>query len=144
MELHQLFNRYQVAINAIYRGINNTLKEYVHPTLTTDQFAILQYIDQQTSCTSTEISQTFGVGKSAVTALINRLHEKKLVERIRDQEDRRIVKLSLTESGKTLVAQTEEKLYQVIAERLSHFEQSEIENYIKSLEKLAALMEDET
>jgi len=142
LELQQLFSRYQVAINSIYRGINNTLKNHVHTDITTDQFSILQYIHHQQSCTSTQIATTFGVGKSAVTALINRLDEKKLIERKRDPEDRRIIELSLTEMGEQLVKQTETELYRVIGEKLSHFDKAEIENYIYALERLASLMEE--
>ena len=142
MELQQLFSRYQVAINSIYRGINNTLKNQVHPDITADQFSILQYIHHQQACTSTQISTVFGVGKSAVTAVINRLDEKELIERKRDPKDRRIIELSLTEVGEQLVKQTERELYRIIGEKLSHFDKVEIENYIYALERLASLMEE--
>jgi|SRR5690625_5643805 len=142
MELRQLFSRYEVAINTIYREINTIIKKYVHSDITADQFTILQFIHQQDACTSTQIANTFGVGKSSVTALVNRLDEKKLIIRKRDSNDRRIVYLTLTAEGKKLVEQTEYELYRVIGEKLGHFDKDEIESYIIALEKLASLMEE--
>jgi len=140
VELQQLINRYQLAINSIYREVNNLLKEQINEDITSDQFALLQYISEENACTSTKIANAFGVGKSAVTALVNRLHDKGLIARKRDEEDRRIIYLTLTDGGKALVSETESELYQVIGEKLRHFEQAEIENYIHALEKLASLM----
>ncbi len=142
MELHQLINRYQFAINTIHRGINNILKENVKHDITPDQFTILQHIHTKKICTSTEIAKYFSVGKSAVTALVTRLFDKGLIERIRDKEDRRIVYLKLTEAGTELVKRTEQDLYQVIGKKLDHFDRAEIEGYITALEKLATLMID--
>lgn len=140
MELQQLISRYQLAINTIYRGINNILKEEIQHDITPDQFIVLQHIHQNKTCTSTQIAKHFSVGKSAVTALVTRLFDKGFIERIRDKEDRRIVYLTLKEAGTELVEQTEKELYQVIREKLGHFNNSEIEGYIKALEKLASLM----
>jgi len=141
LELQQIIDRYQIAFNTIYRNVNTTIKEHVHDDITTDQFSILQHIYRQGASTSTEIANTFGVGKSAVTALVNRLYEKNLIIRERDQKDRRIVYLSLTEKGTELVKQTEVEIYRYISEKLSYFSESDVDAFLNALEKLASLME---
>lgn len=142
LELQKYLDRYQVAFNTIYRSVNTTIKEHVHDDITTDQFSVLQHIHRQQTSTSTEIANTFGVGKSAITALVNRLFEKKLIVRKRDQKDRRVVYLSLTEKGIELVKQTEDEVYRFISEKLSHFSESDVEAFLNALEKLANLMEE--
>lgn len=142
MKLKELIDRYQNAMNTIVREVNHILKEKVHSDITTDQFATLQYVHNNKQCTSSQISQAFGVGKSAVTAQINRLYDKHLIERIRDQEDRRIVYLNITEKGTELVNYTEKKLYEALGAKLSHFEEHEIISFVSALEKLAKLMTD--
>ncbi|GAA0595729.1 hypothetical protein GCM10009001_09820 [Virgibacillus siamensis] len=143
MELRQLINRYQDATNSIYRNVNSMMKEKIHSDITTDQFATLQYIQKHEECTSTDIAHAFGVGKSAVTAQITRLYEKDLIKRVRDDNDRRNVYLFVTKKGIKLVEYTEEEIYAEIGKYLGHFDEEEITEFINSLEKLAAIMEQE-
>lgn len=142
MELKELIERYQNAINTVYRSVNNILKEKIHSDITTDQFSTLQYIFKNEPCTSTQIAHTFGIGKSAVTAQINRLFNKDLIERIRDENDRRNVYLHVTNKGVDLVKLTEKELFNIIGAKLAHFEETEIISFIHSLEKLAKMMEN--
>lgn len=141
MDIYVLINRYQTAMNSVYRSVNSILKEKIHSDITTDQFSTLQYIRNNKKCTSTEIANEFGVGKSAVTAQINRLFDKGLIERTRDQADRRNVYLNVTNKGVNLVEFTEKELYAAVGDHLSHFDKEEITMFIQSLEKLASLMD---
>ncbi|MEN1968573.1 SMC-Scp complex subunit ScpB [Lentibacillus sp. N15] len=141
MKLKELVERYQGAMNTIYRGVNGILKEKIHSDITSDQFSTLQYIQNHENCTSTEIAHAFGIGKSAVTAQINRLFDKQLIERKRDDKDRRNVYLYVTAKGMELVAFTEQELYSVLGKQLAHFDEEEIQRVIRSLEKLAQIME---
>ncbi|WP_245835698.1 MarR family winged helix-turn-helix transcriptional regulator [Virgibacillus ndiopensis] len=143
IELKELINRYQDAMNRIYRNVNIIMKEKIHSDITTDQFSTLQYIQKHEQCTSTEIANEFGVGKSAVTAQVNRLHEKGLIERIRDGKDRRNVYLHVTDKGIELVNYTENEVYASIGKNLAHFDDEEIQTFIDSLEKLAHVMDNE-
>lgn len=128
-------------MNTIYRGVNSILKEKIHSDITTDQFSTLQYIRNNQKCTSTEVANEFGVGKSAVTAQINRLFDKELIERNRDQADRRNVYLHVTPKGLELIDFTEKEVYAVIGDQLSHFDKEEVTMFIQSLEKLANVMD---
>lgn len=143
MELRQLINRYQDATNSINRNINSMMKEKIHSDITMDQFATLQYIQKREESTSTDIAHAFGVGKSAVTAQINRLFEKDLIKRVRDNKDRRIIYLYVTNKGTELTKYTEEEIYTEIGNYLGHFDEKEITVFINSLEKLADIMERE-
>ncbi|GGB55954.1 hypothetical protein GCM10011409_36960 [Lentibacillus populi] len=142
MELKELIDRYQEAMNTIYRGVNGILKERIHSDITTDQFSTLHYIRNHENATSTEIAHAFGIGKSAVTAQINRLFDKGLIERERDDKDRRNVYLYVTAKGIELVNFTEKELYAEIGKQLAHFNDEEIQTFICSLEKLAEVMKE--
>ena len=142
LDLKCLIKRYQDASNAVYRSINNVLKTKVHNDITTDQFSTLHFVLENGPCTSTEIANVFGIGKSAVTAQINRLFDKELIRRERDDNDRRVIYLTVTEKGKEFVDYTEKELHSFIGRHLSNFNQEEIQQFISSLEKLAELMEE--
>ncbi|APC49509.1 MarR family winged helix-turn-helix transcriptional regulator [Virgibacillus halodenitrificans] len=140
MDLLELINRYQDAMNTIDRNVNLILKEKIHTEITTDQFPTLQYIQKHQQCTSSEIAAFLGVGKSAITAQINRLDEKGLIIRRRDKQDRRIVYLQLTEKGNELVDYTRNNLTKEIGTYLGNFNEEEIHTFIHALEKLAHVM----
>jgi DNA-binding MarR family transcriptional regulator len=143
LELKELVDRYQTAINQVYRRVSLMLKEKIDDDITTDQFPTLQFIAKNQSCTSTDIAYTFGIGKSAVTAQVNRLFDKGLIKRERDEKDRRVVYLSATEKGLDFVANTEKILFEVLAKYLSNFEKEEINTFIQMLERLARIMNED-
>lgn len=143
LELKQLIERYQSAMNQVYRRVNVILKEKIHSDITTDQFSTLQYIFKREKCTSTEIAHEFGVGKSAVTAQINRLEDKGLIERARNHKDRRVVYLHATDKGKEFITYTEKALFDVLGTYLKNFEEDEIYTFIHSLERLANIMNED-
>ncbi|MFD2042834.1 MarR family winged helix-turn-helix transcriptional regulator [Ornithinibacillus salinisoli] len=142
MDLKNIVDRHQAAMNSIYRRVNVILKEKIHSDITTDQFSTLDYIRKHEQCTSSDIAHEFGIGKSAVTAQINRLYDKGLIERIRDEKDRRVVYLNVTEKGIDFVNFTEKALHKELGSYLSGFSQEEIQSFITLLERLATVMEE--
>lgn len=119
------------------------MKVHVQPNITTDQFTVLQFIHQQEKVTSTQISQAMGVGRSAITASVNRLVDRHFVKRERNEKDRRIVYLELTEEGKKVVKETEEAIHCYLQDKLDHFPIEDIEGFLLSIEKLATLMKED-
>jgi len=119
------------------------LKQHVHTDITTDQFTILHFIHQHEQVMSSQIAQSMGVGRSAITASVNRLVEKELIIRKRNKEDRRIVYLSLSEQGIHVVTETEKEIHRFIKGKLSHFPIEDIEGFLLAIEKLSVLMEDD-
>ncbi|AWB44236.1 MarR family transcriptional regulator [Paenibacillus sp. CAA11] len=136
------YNRYMEACFAVTRRTNAEIMEAVHDDLTSDQYQILRYIVQKGRCTSTELSETFRVGKSSITAMITRLVDRGVLERTRDEADRRLVYLSLTEHGNSVFDQAELKVQELILSYLDHFDRQEVETFIATFEKLARLVSE--
>uniref|UniRef100_UPI00403FC056 MarR family winged helix-turn-helix transcriptional regulator n=1 Tax=Paenibacillus sp. FSL K6-1318 TaxID=2975291 RepID=UPI00403FC056 len=70
--------------------------------MTVEQYTTMGHIHKFGSCSSTQLFTEFGVNKSTITSIINRLVERQLVERNNDPNDRRTIDLSLTDDGKDL------------------------------------------
>lgn len=136
-------NRYNQAFQGIYRSINNMMKQHVHTDITTDQFTVLQFIFQHDKVTPSQMAQALGVGRSSITALVNRLVDRNMIKRERNKDDRRIVYLDLTDKGMHVVKETEEKIYRFLGDKLAHFPIEDIEGFLLSIEKLAILMDDD-
>jgi len=68
--------------------------------LTIPQLRALSLTAHRPGCTMGELSQSLGIGLSAATGLADRLVQHGLLEREADPEDRRLVRLRLTKSGR--------------------------------------------
>src|SRR6266852_333996 len=75
-------------------------KAYV---ITPPQWGILSFIAHEQEQTIGALAQRLGVDAPAVTNIVQRLEQSGLVERVRDREDQRVVKVSLSEEGQEIV-----------------------------------------
>lgn len=138
--LKQIIDRYEAANFLVNRRLNAMIRELMPDCLTVDQFATLRYLRFKERSTSSELADIFCVGKSSITAIITRLFDKKLIQRLPDEKDRRVIYLTLSEEGKQACDQMEEKIHVLMAKYLDRFEEQEAHNFIETFEKLAMEM----
>lgn len=141
-EADHWINRYVDAYMVVTRQISARIKDRIPEGLTNDQFLILRLINSQELCTSTYLAEAVAVGKSSITAIINRLDEAGMIMRTRDEEDRRQVYLTLTDHGQQVYQMAEKHVQEVISPYLFHFEEKDIEKFVTMFEKLAFLMQE--
>lgn len=142
-KMAQWIERYETARFNVNTSLNAVFKQQIDPHLTLEQFLLLCNIKKFEKCTPTEMSDLFCVNKSAITAMITRLENKGLIERIRDSKDRRVVYLTLTKSGQEVCEIGKLNITKEVGKYLSQFSELEIETFLGSFEKLAGLMQKE-
>lgn len=140
--IKELVDQYINLTFSIEKNSCQLIKGQISSDLTSDQHYILRYINQKTECTSSELADVFNVKKSAITAIIERLWKKGFIQRTRDEHDRRVVYLTLTEVGQDLFRETELRIYQLVGSLMKQFEQEEIEAFMKTYEKLNRIILD--
>ena len=92
-------------INSVFRSNNRIiLKDY---GITLIQFHALQAVKEET-ITMGELCDILELASSTVTELVDRLEKKNLLKRVRDQQDRRVVRLRLCPLGQRLIEQVEQ------------------------------------
>ncbi|MBY0123677.1 MarR family winged helix-turn-helix transcriptional regulator [Bacillus sp. S/N-304-OC-R1] len=138
--IKELINKYIELSFSVQRKAECLVKEQIGSDLTNDQHYTLRYISNVGSCTSSQLAEQFNVQKSAITAIITRLFEKGLIQRTRDENDRRVVYLTLTDKGNELFNQTEERIYKLVESFITQFDQEEITQFIKTYEKLNQIL----
>lgn len=143
-KLQQLINRYIEVSNTVTKRAEAIIRQAIDEDLTNDQHYTLRFIYQVGKCTSTELAEKFYVNKSAITAIINRLFEKGLIERNRDKNDRRVIYLSLTDKGRKLFLTVEEKIHKFVESFIKKFDDQEIESFISTYEKLSNILTSNT
>jgi DNA-binding MarR family transcriptional regulator len=138
--IQELIDRYIAVSFKVTKKAESLIKEQIGDDLTNDQHYILRYMYQSKECTSSELAEVFEVNKSAITAIINRMADRGLIKRTRDENDRRVVYLTLTDEGITLFEKTEDRVHCLVKSIITKFNREEIQNFIQTYEKLADIL----
>ena len=88
-----------------------------------------------------QIAKMILVNSSTVTGRIDRLEQKGLVERQRISQDRRVITIQLTESGKTLAENAPSPIQQKIIDGLKKLNPQEIEHIVNALNMLTNMLD---
>ncbi|HEY4531873.1 MAG TPA: MarR family transcriptional regulator [Kurthia sp.] len=112
-------------------------------TITPPQFIALQWLDELGDMTIGDLSNKMYLAFSTTTDLIDRMEKNNLVQRIRDEEDRRVVRIHLLSEGKKIIKEVIEMRQMYLGDIVSDFEKDEIETLSILLQKLYVRMSDE-
>jgi len=107
-----------------------------------DPFSILQletlrYVDEKENPSMREIADYLCVTAPSVTSLIDTLAKSKLLERIHDKADRRLVRLAVTPKGKEALVVGFKKITKRMQAVLINLSEKERVDLIMILEKLS-------
>ena len=139
-KIAELINRYVAVSFTVNKKAESLIKAEIGDELTNDQHYILRYIYRSGGCTSTELADAFEVNKSAITAYTNRMVDRDLIKRRRDEGDRRVIYLTLTDTGNNLFEKTEEKVLALVESIITKFDELEIQHFLQTYEKLAEIL----
>ena len=109
--------------------------------VTGHQLVCLLAIQEKGPLTATAIASEIHLSPSTVVGILDRLEEKKLVQRKRDEKDRRLVHVMITDFGRELVKEAPSPLQEKLAQALLNLSEIEQDTIALSLEKIVDLME---
>lgn len=84
----------------VSRDLKVYMDEQLAPQLTESQLVVLEYIMAHDQVKPSDLIEYLATTPAAITTLVDRMEKNGLIERIRDEKDRRIVWLHLTSKGK--------------------------------------------
>lgn len=105
-------------------------------TITPPQFVALQWLLELGDMTIGDLSNKMYLAFSTTTDLIDRMERSELVQRVRDEQDRRVVRIHLLAEGERIIEEVIDKRQQYLKEILGQFDESEVANLSILLEKL--------
>lgn len=111
------------------------IKTGEYKELTVNDMHVIEAIDVHDSKNMTSVAKSLSVTTGTLTISVNGLVKKGFVERIRSEEDRRVVLISLTEKGRKAHAQHEQfhqKMIQSIVDGLTKEEQVILEKALNN------------
>lgn len=112
-----------------------------HYGLTMMQVRILMELHQSGSHTVGSLAGSIRMAGANISAMCKKLENKKLLERVRDQDDERVVKIDLTEKGKEIVLEIDKALNEKFSQQIRHETEESFDDIILGLEKLNALLQ---
>ena len=130
--------------NAILKVEERSLRVGLTDTVTVTEMHILDAIGDDGVRTVTELAAAAMVTVSTMTIAINRLEGKKLVERVRDTADRRVVRVRLTEAGRR-IAYAHRRFHRRMARAVADgLEPGELDILAQAMEKLRGFFQEES
>ncbi|WIV13793.1 MarR family transcriptional regulator [Proteiniborus sp. MB09-C3] len=128
------------------RQITDSLGNILSPLcdqygLTMLQLRILMELYQYGSHTVGSLANNMKVAGANISPMCKRLESKRLLERIRDQEDERVVKIALTKMGKDMVLEIDKELNEKFSQQINNETEEAFEDIILGLEKLNTLLQ---
>jgi DNA-binding MarR family transcriptional regulator len=110
--------------------------EVINSKITMPQFYILDFLKRQGESKMSDLARIIGVSTAAVTGIADRLVRDKLVVRVSDPGDRRIVKIRLTPAGKDMAERIVRQRKDITIRIFSKISDSEREEYLRILEHI--------
>jgi DNA-binding MarR family transcriptional regulator len=104
--------------------------------LTGAQFAVLKNVAEGTAATAADLCRTMHYDTGSMTRMLDRLEEKAVLRRERCTEDRRVVFLRMTTTGKELLPQLRSAAARVLSRHLAGFSPEEVDNLKQYLERM--------
>jgi DNA-binding MarR family transcriptional regulator len=101
--------------------------------ITPPQFVALQWLSDEGDMTIGELSIKMYLAFSTTTDLVDRMEKNDLVKRVKDENDRRVVRIHLLEKGTDLIKKVIEKRKMYLHDVLTSFSGEDVDALEKSL-----------
>jgi NAD(P)H-dependent flavin oxidoreductase YrpB (nitropropane dioxygenase family)/DNA-binding MarR family transcriptional regulator len=126
--------------NLVLKLEEKALKESTFRNLSITEVHTLAAITENQTKTMTQVANELGISVSTLTTAINRLVQKGYVHRFRVEEDRRIVKIQLTESGKSALREHEAFHIAMVSDALKTLSPEEIDRFSGTMDGLMSFL----
>lgn len=109
--------------------------------LTTAQFGILKVVQDGSDDTAAELCRRYNMDPGSMARMLDKLDEKGLIRRERSSEDRRVVRIDLTDEGRALCAQGIAAAVKTLNHSVRSFSKEELDVFKNALRQVIANME---
>lgn len=120
------------------RLVQNNISELAHGEL-----AVLRYlIEEKNGANAKELSQRFEINTSRVAAILNSLVKKGFADRQVDAEDKRMIRVFITEKGGQYAKERREQFLSHSAAMLEKLGEEDAKNYIHIMKRLSEILQE--
>ncbi|UOY93864.1 MarR family transcriptional regulator [Ectobacillus sp. JY-23] len=120
----------------MFRMLQQDINELFDEYMPWNEFSVLRALYTKSPQMASQIASEVNVTSSHITAVTDRLVRKELVIRKRSDSDRRIVYLEITEKGKGVARELEERRKQYYKERFAQWSDEEMRMVVELFERV--------
>jgi DNA-binding MarR family transcriptional regulator len=109
-----------------FQSVNAAAANGPHVELNMQELRIVEYLGNEGPRMMRELAEYLAVAVNSMTSIVDSLERKKLVLRQRSEEDRRIIRVELTDEGRTIyqsLVEVNMRLFRSMLGALTHDEQ---------------------
>ena len=110
--------------------------EFLKTKITMPQFIVLEILSHHGESKMTDLANLLDVTTAAMTGIVDRLVRDGYAARGHDEDDRRIVKIKLTQKGEKIVKSMVENRKRIMIKMFSGISQEEREQYLSILTRV--------
>ena len=126
-------------MTALTKAVVTGIAERVEPYgLTPMEFNLLRVFLDKRNCTVTQLAAILPVDAPRVSRVVNKMVDMGLLRRRRLRNDRRVVKLALTEEGRTLTRKLHDRVQTYDARLMEGVSEEEARAFVATTLKIAA------
>ncbi|EKF86168.1 MarR family winged helix-turn-helix transcriptional regulator [Methanobacterium formicicum] len=103
-------------------------------------YHVLKILDKHGNLPMSKIGRNVHISKSNMTSLIDKLVENGLAERLPDQNDRRVINISITPKGKDVLKDWRKNSNNEIKKSLSVLSEEDLETFYVSVENIKDIL----
>jgi len=131
--------------NVLQLGKLMSLRQLEHGVdkITMFQFVTLQMLKQEPDAKVSNFCSSMKISKSSATQLIERLVKAGFVKRSPSEEDRRVIKLAITEAGEKELVNLRNKVINKMSKVLSKISEKDLDELIRIQSNLIEILKKE-
>jgi DNA-binding MarR family transcriptional regulator len=109
--------------------------------MTLPQLAVLRKTAELGRTPIGSLARAVHLSQPTVSGILDRLERRGLLQRVRDEHDRRAVNINITASGEELLSRAPSQLQDAFREQLQELQEWELTQMLSVLQRVAAMME---
>ncbi len=117
-------------------------RDQAHGGLTNAQLRALLILDQHDEVTAGELAKSADLNPASVTAMLDQLESRGIIERQRAHDDRRVCMVSLTPAGREVVKERRAAWHAMWEQRLGQFSDHELMAALSVLRTMTKVIDE--
>ena len=130
--------RIAASLVRLQKQLNTALAQHPEMPVTLPQLMLLNMTLHHGSIRLTALAEKIEVKPSAVTVMVDRLEKRGLSQRVQDPDDRRAVRVELTEEGREVLRKASDLRSELLSRFADRLNEGEVRQLADLLERLAA------
>jgi DNA-binding MarR family transcriptional regulator len=120
-----------------FQAVNAAVANGPHVELSLQERRVVEFLGDRGPHIMRELAEFLGLAVNSVTTLVDNLEKKRMVRRQRSEEDRRIIRVQLTENGKVAYEAAVEEKMRLFRSMLNALTEDEQEIFMVLFRKIA-------